>query len=227
MYFKFVLMLTVALCAVLVVAWRFQFFNQQQRGVIIVLNGPSASGKSSIQKELQKISKKPLLAVGLDSFFVGVMPPRYYLEECKESDTNQIVMKGLASQDAQGPLFDLHIGALGRKIIYGMHRACAGYAAEGNNLVVDYILYDTSWISHLRQSLSGFKVFYVGIKIPLNILEQREKSRATSPQGHARSHYASVHQGMVYDLEIDSGHLSAAEAARVIATFLKSRGIDL
>ena len=45
-------------------------------GTIIILNGPSASGKSSIQEEFCKLMSELWLKIGLDNFFVGVLPPK-------------------------------------------------------------------------------------------------------------------------------------------------------
>lgn len=197
-------------------------FSRKKSGLIIILNGPSASGKSSIQKELQKIYQKPLLALGLDTFFIGVMPARYWQEPCLETDFDKIVMKGIPSTDEQGPLFELKVGGLGRKIIYGMHRAIAAYAQEGNDVVVDYILYDPVWLEHLKTTLRGYTVIFVGVEIDKQVLFEREKQRGTSPVGHARSHYDTVHHGMSYDLVVDTGRLSAAQCAQVINEYVQN-----
>ncbi len=216
----YVLLCTLLFASVLYTVYYYSF-SRRKSGVIIILNGPSASGKSSIQKELQKIFKKPLLALGLDTFFIGVMPARYWQEPCLETDSDKIVMKGTSSTDEQGPLFELEVGGLGRKIIYGMHRAIAAYAQEGNDVVVDYILYDHVWLEHLKATLRGYKVIFVGVEIDKQILFEREAHRGTSPVGHARSHYDTVHRGMTYDLVVNTGKLTAAECAQVIEEYVQ------
>lgn len=103
-----------------------------------------------------------------------------------------------------------------------MHRAIAAYAKEGSNVVVDYILYKPEWLSDLVLALKGMKVYYIGIKTPLEVIEEREKGRGTSPVGHARSHYDQVHQGMVYDLELDTSKSTPEESAQKILEFVKA-----
>jgi chloramphenicol 3-O-phosphotransferase len=56
----------------------------------------------------------------------------------------------------------------------------------------------------------------------LDVVEQREKERKTSPVGHARSHYAHVHDSMVYDIEITDQTLSAETMARQILEFVQN-----
>jgi chloramphenicol 3-O phosphotransferase len=120
-------------------------------------------------------------------------------------------------QDQDGnSIVPLKIGPAGHKIIFGMHRAIAAYAKAGNNLIVDYIQYDPCWRRDLEQALKGIQVYYVKVDAPLSVIEEREKARNTSPVGHARSHYGTVHQGMVYDLEIDSSKMIPEESAALI-----------
>ncbi len=83
------------------------------------------------------------------------------------------------------------------------------------------VLYKPEWISDLINSLKNEKVYLIGIKAPLEVLEEREKKRATSPIGHARSHFETVHHGMIYDLELDVSLLSPSESAMQIKSFIK------
>jgi chloramphenicol 3-O phosphotransferase len=184
-------------------------------GTIIILNGPSASGKSSLQKAFQKIADQPCIKIGIDNFFDGVMP------ENIEQRNTQDYMTGYKKTDEDGkPIFGITIGNNGEKVMSGMIKAIAAYAKAGNNIIVDYIMYNDAWLKELITTLHGFRVYLIGIKLPLEVLEQREKARATSPVGHARSHYNTVHNKWIYDLEIDTSKLSSEEAAQEIKEFI-------
>ena len=61
------------------------------------------------------------------------------------------------------------------------------------------------------------------MNIPLDILEQREQGRGTSPKGHARSHYDTVHWDIVYDLQVDSSKQSPTEIAQSIKDFIEKK----
>lgn len=198
--------------------------------ILILLNGPSASGKSSIQKEIQKQSSEFYLKAGIDSFFDALLPEPDLSQfekthELKQYTPDGTFIRGISLQkDSEGnTLVPLEIGPAGDAVIYGMHKAFAAYVAEGNNLVVDYILYKPEWLPDLQNALKETKVYYIGIKAPLSVLEEREKKRGTSPVGHARSHYDTVHHGFNYDLELDVTHLSPAESAKKILEFVNSK----
>lgn len=192
-----------------------------EAGTVIILNGPSASGKSSLQKSIQESFDEAYLKLGIDELFDQVLPdfindihPNGDFTEKDIRSISEIVVEGK-------PAVKLHIGPIGQRVISGMHYAIAAYAKRGNNVVVDYILYEEEWLKELHSSLSDLRVYFVGVKIPLETLEEREASRSTSPVGHARSHYFHVHGPDIYDLEVNTGELSSLEAANRIKTFIE------
>lgn len=64
-------------------------------GTVIVLNGPSAVGKFSIQREIQDSFEEPYLAIGIDQLMLHMVPYRYLLREMPDrrdvlwDETNQ------------------------------------------------------------------------------------------------------------------------------------------
>jgi chloramphenicol 3-O phosphotransferase len=187
----------------------------REPGTVIVLNGPSVSGKSSIQKALQASFVEPYLAMGIDSILVAMMPPRYFVPPYPADSAE--FMSAEATHDAEGrPLFSVRFGPRGRSVVSGMHHAIAAFARQGNNVLVDHIFYEPDWAGDLAEVLDGLRAYLVGVRIPLEVLEERERQRSTSPVGHARSHYDTVHAHGAYDLEVDTSRLTPAEcAARV------------
>lgn len=195
--------------------------------ILILLNGPSASGKSSIQKEIQKQSSDFYLTAGIDTFFDALLPEPDLSEFEKTGKLEQYTAHGefirgiyLEKDSDSSPIVPLKIGPAGDQVIYGMHRAIAAYVAAGNNMIVDYILYKPEWLSDMKAAFQDIQVVYIGIKAPLSVIEEREKNRGTSPVGHARSHYSHVHEGFNYDLEVDVSQATPKLAAQKILIFL-------
>lgn len=187
---------------------------------VIVLNGPSVSGKSSIQRALQAQLAEPFLAMGLDSMFCAMMPPRYFT--CRQPDERDVCW-GESSTDSDGsPIFTLRLGPKGRRVFLGMHGAIAAFARAGCSVIVDYILYMPDLLPELIAALDGIQAYFVGVRIPLAMLEEREKARATSPVGHARSHYTTVHAHGVYDIEVDTSTMTPDACAAAIIGHMNS-----
>lgn len=199
-----------------------------EKGHIIILNGASASGKTTVQKLLQAHSANMYITIGIDNFFDALLPAPDLTEFEKTKTLQQFTHDGILirsvtqERDEDGNvLVPLKIGPAGQKVIYGMHKAIAAYASCGNNIIVDYILYDVRWVEYLKFYLKDYTVYMIGFKLPLEAIEEREKARKTSPVGHARSHYFSVHNGMQYDLEFSDPAISAEKIAHAIIEFVK------
>ncbi|MCX5925443.1 MAG: hypothetical protein NT124_04105 [Candidatus Dependentiae bacterium] len=198
-------------------------YNKPQSGTIIILNGPSGSGKSSIQKEFQALMMPNVwIKLGIDNLFDQPMPditpenmsfwqspnPIRWVEESHDSTGNKIIT--------------LHVGQQGEKVAYAMNSTIAAYARTGCNIIVDYIAYDHKWLKDLENQCADIKTYYVAVEIPLEILEQREQARGTSPKGHARSHYATVYGDKKYDLTVNSGTHTAREIAEQLMKLIKN-----
>ncbi|MFJ4468717.1 chloramphenicol phosphotransferase CPT family protein [Streptomyces sp. NPDC089424] len=167
-----------------------------RRGLIIFLNGTSSSGKSSIAAELLRILDEPCFHMAADSFH---------------------------AMRSRVPVPPDALDTVLHRTWQGYHRAVAGMAAAGNDVVMDHIL-SADW--RLADCLSLFEpqdVVLVGVRCPVDELERRERERGDRPPGLAAAQLKQVHAHGVYDLECDTGASDAAECARRIKDFLPAR----
>lgn len=166
-------------------------------GSIILLNGTSSSGKTSLAKALQSaLPQHQYLHVQLDAFR-GMEPAGYFGVE----------------QAAAGPL---RVAALCR----AMHAAVAQYADHGQNVMFDHVLSDDAW-HYLLEDFREQRLYLVGVQCAVEELVRREVARGDRPHGLAQSQVASVHGGREYDLWVDTTHCSPAECADSIVRWLQ------
>ncbi len=214
---KKTMILIAAIC--LGIAW-FCYRPVIKAGTVIILNGPSASGKSSIQAKFQdSMMPKLWIKVGIDNLFDKPMPD-ITQENMAFWQKENAIRWVEASTNEGNPVITLFTGSQGEQVAYGMNSAIAAYALAGNNVIVDYIAYKKEWVDDLRNKLSSIHTYWIKVNIPLSTIEEREVARNTSPKGHARSHYGSVHWDIQYDFEVDSSQDSAEEIAHKIKTFI-------
>lgn len=184
-------------------------------GTVIILNGPSGAGKSSIQREFQLLTMPDLWCkMGIDNFLDAAMPPITAENMSFWQSPNPIRWIEISTDEQGNNIIPLFLGEQGQKVAYAMNSSIAEYAKNGCNVIVDYIAYKQEWLEDLQQKLKGIKTYYVAVDIPLDILEQREAARGTSPKGHARSHYFTVYGNIKYDLKVNSGTHSSKEIAQ-------------
>jgi chloramphenicol 3-O phosphotransferase len=174
--------------------------------VIVILNGNSSAGKSSIARALQCITAQPFLHVPMDTF-LDMMPD--VLFEGPEG----MVFRTL--EDSQGPITEIVIGPAAQRTLQGMRRAVAALAAQGNNLILDEVMVGGD-AADFAAAFAGLKVHWVAVHAPLDILEERERQRGDRHPGLARGLARHVHKCVRYDLELDTAAADAAECAAMI-----------
>jgi chloramphenicol 3-O phosphotransferase len=191
-------------------------------GTIIVLNGASSSGKTSIARALQRRLAEPYLLVGPDTLRPQ-LPERYF-----DPDTGYIVHdppEGHPAREAYymttvtdgaARWYELHLGHVARRLIAGRQAAVAALAAAGNRLIVDEVLLDPEFLDTYLRVLRDFAVLFVGLRCPLAVLEQRERARGDRLLGHTRGHAHLVHAHGLYDLEVDTSVAGVEECAEQI-----------
>ena len=161
-------------------------------GRIIILHGPSSSGKSTMANAIQNLAEVPFWHISFDHLRdSGVLP------------NDRIERREFLWSELRKPVFD------------GFHGARAAYAKAGNNLIVEHILDTPEWVGDLKKLLSPFDVFFVGLHCSLKELHRREIERKDRPAGSAERDYRTVHLGRVYHIEID-GQIDPAHNARTI-----------
>ncbi len=177
-------------------------------GKIILLNGASSSGKTSIVHALQSSLDEPYLEAGIDKFLF--MLPHAYL--MTPHLWHQVIGY---ERGASGELLP-KAGPHGHRLMQGMHRAIAALANTGNNVVADHVLLDSLWLSDCLDAFEGLEVLFVGVMCPIEVLEAREKERRDRTLGQARGQAEIIHRKCIYDLEVDTSQLSTDACAQQI-----------
>ncbi len=177
----------------------------QSAGTIIILNGASSSGKTSILRTLQNLLPEPYLDAGIDKFIW--MLPKRYLDRPLWDD-----VLGLAIQP----------GETGRRLFSGMHQAIASLSRAGNNVLADHVLVEPAWVRQCAALFCDLPAYLVGLRCPLAVLEERERARRDRTLGQAQAQFALVHGHGIYDLEVDTEKLNVEECAFRIKAFLEN-----
>ncbi|QJB69367.1 chloramphenicol phosphotransferase CPT family protein [Parasphingorhabdus halotolerans] len=177
---------------------------------VITVNGTSSVGKSSTIKALQSITSDPFMHVKFDAFLEMLPTSMFGHPDGIDFETVQIDGK---------PSVTIEMGKNMLNALRGMRSAVAALASEGNNQIVDDVMLGATNQQHYRKVMSDAEIQFVGLFAPLEILEQREKSRGDRQIGLARWQYDRVHAGVDYDLEIDTSAFSPNECARKIAEY--------
>jgi len=169
-------------------------------GKIILLNGPSSAGKSTLCAAIQQLIGEPFLQFTLDHILFNgqVLPGR---------------------ENESGPF---SWSVMRPKVILGYFNSLAAMARAGNNVVADFILESIDQLRQLRAALQNLDVFFVGVHCPLQVLKRRETERRDRRIGDAERDFMITHSFSPYDFVIN-GILPVFENANAIVNAWYSR----
>lgn len=149
-------------------------------GKIILLNGASSAGKSSIATRLQDCLEEPFWHFSIDHLNAARVLPEARIR------------RGEFPWSSLRPQF-----------FEGFHQCLPALAETGNNLVVEHIIETADWMRRLVRLLESLDVFFVGIHCPLPELERRERERGDRRHGDAKADFEVAHKFALYDMEVD------------------------
>jgi chloramphenicol 3-O phosphotransferase len=169
---------------------------------IIVLNGGSSSGKTGIARCLQAILPRPWIRIGVDDL-LDALPP-----SLMDADTGV----------AFGRQGEVTVGDGFREIEAAWMTGVAAMAQAGARIIIDDVfLGGAASQERIRGRLEGLRVLWVGVRCDPEIAVGREIARGDRVIGMAAGQAEVVHQGVVYDIEVDTGQTESLDCARAIA----------
>jgi chloramphenicol 3-O phosphotransferase len=176
---------------------------------VIVLNGTSSSGKSTLAQCLQTMFTEPWLLLGIDDL-IRAMPDRG-LED-----------GSLLRIDETG---QVEVGPGWRDLETSWYLGLATIARGGTGVIVDDVFLDGGGNQErLRTAFGGLAVLWVGVKCDREIARAREARRPDRVPGMAESQAAYVHEGVLYDLVVDTSHASSESCAATILSHASTTG---
>lgn len=163
---------------------------------VVVLNGGSSSGKTSIGRCLQELLPRAWLLLGVDDL-IDVAP---------------------SSLVSYGPQGEVVLGDQWRALEAAWSRGVAAMAHAGAGVIIDDVFLEGA-LSQQRTSkyLEGLGVLWVGVHCASEVAVARERARGDRPAGMAAGQAKAVHRGVVYDVVVDSSSASPEDCARLIA----------
>jgi chloramphenicol 3-O phosphotransferase len=175
--------------------------SDNQPGRVIILNGGSSAGKTTLGRGLQSALPDTWLLLGID-LLIWTLPPDMINNANGLSVRDGVIVRG-----------DLFMS-----LYAGFQTAVAALARSGVNVLLDDLTLDG--IADQRRwndALRGLGVLWVGVRCAPAIAAEREVRRQSRLPGIARHQAESVHVGVRYDIEVDTGVIDLSQAMAAIA----------
>ncbi|MEV6235311.1 AAA family ATPase [Lentzea sp. NPDC051838] len=171
--------------------------SSSEKGRVILLNGPSSSGKSSIGQAMLPLLADPWFLVPVDG------------------------ISGMRSTEHTRELDDDEIREMLRRTRLGYHRVVAALVSTGNDVIMDYPLSEPWRLADLLDVLDGYDVTLVHVRCSQDELIRRERARGDRPEGLAVSQNVFAHG--YNDIDVDTTRRTAADCAEEIVRRFEAR----
>ncbi len=162
---------------------------------VILLNGPSSSGKSTLAAALRMLIEaecgQRFPVVSIDDFMKLRKDETIY-----EDDVYEISGE--------------------------MCEACLAALETHEGVIIDHVITSERIYDQLWEMLGEYRVFPVRISCPLEILERREKARGDRCLGSAKASFEYLYPKDGYELIVDTGSMTAAGCAAAILQKLRA-----
>jgi len=189
---------------------------------VIVLNGGSSSGKSSIARCLQRLLGPTWLTLGVDDL-VRALPGGDEIDDLIRAQRGGGEPVGTAGTIEIGPDGSVTAGDDFRRAEASWYAGAAAIGRCGTGLILDEVFMGgRSSQERLASALADVPVVWVGVRCDPEVAAARERGRPDRVAGMARLQATRVHEGVAYDLVVDTSAASAADCAGTIAAYLSA-----
>jgi chloramphenicol 3-O phosphotransferase len=93
-------------------------------------------------------------------------------------------------------------------------------AASQFDIILDFVLRDEEEFAACLGELAPRPTFVIGVSCPLEVLEERERTRPDRGEGMAREQFGHPAYDRAYAMKVDTSSVSAEDAARAIREFV-------
>ncbi|MHA7650586.1 phosphotransferase-like protein [Mycobacterium sp. ML4] len=187
-------------------------------GKLIVLNGGSSAGKTSLAQGFQDVADECWMHLGIDVFWLALPPrqldlarvhPEYYTWDS-------------ALEDDGLEYFTVHPGPMLDQAMRARHQAIRAYLDHGMNVIADDVIWTRDWLVDALRVFRGYQVWMVGVHVSDAEGARREQERGDRYPGWNRGSARAAHADAEYDVELDTTATPVAVLARRLFGFYRA-----
>ena len=166
-----------------------------ENGRIIIMNGVSSAGKTTLAKTLQELLSAPFYLMDVDTF-VGMAPEKYHNTE------------GISVQ---------------HRFVSKMFHVIKLFSDMGFDMVVPFIFMNgANMLEECVTLLHAYPVLFVHVTCPAEELRRREKERGDRGIGEAETQLSLLVPQDIYDITVDTFSRSVEECTNSVIEALDS-----
>jgi len=169
-------------------------------GKLIILNGGSSSGKTSLAQAFQEQVPECWLHLGIDLFWYAIPQSQLDMQQVRpEYHTWDVAVEADGRE-----WFSLDPGPLLIKAMHARYLAIKVYLDQGINVISDDLIWTRDWLVDFLRIFEGYEVWLAGIHVSDEEGARREVERGDRIGGVNRGSARAAHEDLEYDFEIET-----------------------
>lgn len=156
---------------------------------IILLNGSSSSGKSTLAKTLQAL-----------------------IEEKRSERYEIISIDDFLKMTTEDVIYEDDVFEISGNLCENVLRVLK----ENQGVIIDHVITSERIFNQIKEMLNPNQLWLIHVTCPLEVLRKREQERKNRCLGSAESSYMYLFPKEGYDLTVDTHIMTAAECAKKI-----------
>lgn len=189
---------------------------------IIILNGSSSAGKTSITAEFKELAKECYYHLRMDTIH-SMLPRKHLIYERHSEVNNQYPL--LTEEGKKGFYFDKNgvcqFGEYAKNISNDMIDMIRLLASNERNLIVDYVLFGLEDTKIISQKLQDFDTYIIRVHCEPEELRRREKQRGDRLIGSAEATQKLI-DSKYNDYVLNSTNKTPVELAQELYDFVNT-----
>ncbi len=169
------------------------------KGTLIILNGGSSAGKTTLGKALQDTMDECYLLLGIDVFWFSLPPRQLDLDRVDPEyySWDVSIENGLEYfRVTPGPILD--------RVMEGRYLGIRQFLDLGFNVVADDVIWKREWLLQALQLFEDYRVYFVGVFVSDAEGARRETARGDRHAGWDRGSARFAHHDAIYDMTVDT-----------------------
>lgn len=205
----------------------FPYPRAEKPGRIVILCGTSSAGKSTLDREVQKLAAMEgitFLNYGIDQIcyaihprFIGAgMTADAAGSNAMANPEGWIAWEHVCLQTEPEPILQDRVGPALRLGLSGQYAAIAALTGAGFDTIGDQVFYYRDWHEESSALWEGLPVLRVFVDADHDTLVAHEKSRGDRDLGIAVGGRLQMYRDVPYDLEINTTHQTPVQEAHTV-----------
>jgi chloramphenicol 3-O phosphotransferase len=184
-------------------------------GQVVILNGGSSAGKTSLAHELQDLMPMPTLVMGIDLFWF-TLPRRDWDPQTVNPQTFRWKVENIDGLD----YFQIEPGPVLDRLMRGRYEAIHRFARLGFHVVADDVVWKREWLEDALEVFGDLTVYFIAVVCSDEEGSRREIERGDRCAGWHRGSAMFAHRHCQYDHTVDTTDRDPASCAANVKAFL-------